>query len=568
MAARTDRKSKVLSRREIEAQIANGRSIVIVDNKVLKVDAWLPYHPGGDKAILHMVGRDATDEVTRFHSTQTLELMNRYQIGRIQGRWKNFLPPIQGGKFRTQEELDRLSDEEYAESCSSSEQETISSASSADNSPLFEPADKSSASIRNRNGKGIGRASSTSSISSVEFEQDSVAPRMSVLDRRTLEELDFDKAKYPSLDPATQDTITQKYRELQERIKREGLYECNYTDYGIECLRYASFLCAFIFLLRSGWYITSAIPLACLWHQLTFTVHDASHMGITHDFTIDSTIAMFIASYMGGLSACWWKYNHNVHHLVTNHPEHDPDIQYIPFFSITHRFMESLTTTFYEWVMEYDAFAKVMIRIQHYTYYPIMLFARFNLYRLSWMYMLLGKGPKKGPAWWHRYFEIVGMAVFWAWFGYGVVYRSIPDNSSRIWFVLIAHALTSPLHIQITLSHFAMSTADLGIHESFAQKMLRTTMDVDCPQWLDFFHGGLQFQAIHHLYPRIPRHNLRKTQKLVQDFCNEVNIPYALYGFVDGNKLVVGRLADVARQAAIFAECQRTIVAEGDYGMH
>lgn len=66
MATRTDAKSRVLSRREIEAQIANGRSIVIVDNKVLKVDAWLPYHPGGDKAIRHMVGRDATDEVVRY----------------------------------------------------------------------------------------------------------------------------------------------------------------------------------------------------------------------------------------------------------------------------------------------------------------------------------------------------------------------------------------------------------------------------------------------------------------------------------------------------------------------
>jgi delta8-fatty-acid desaturase len=65
MAAQADLKSKILSRREIEAQIANGRSIVIIDNKVLKVDAWLPYHPGGDKAIRHMVGRDATDEVTR-----------------------------------------------------------------------------------------------------------------------------------------------------------------------------------------------------------------------------------------------------------------------------------------------------------------------------------------------------------------------------------------------------------------------------------------------------------------------------------------------------------------------
>jgi delta8-fatty-acid desaturase len=53
----------LLSRRQIEAHIADGRTIIIVDQKVLKVDAWLRYHPGGDKSIMHMVGRDATDEV-------------------------------------------------------------------------------------------------------------------------------------------------------------------------------------------------------------------------------------------------------------------------------------------------------------------------------------------------------------------------------------------------------------------------------------------------------------------------------------------------------------------------
>jgi len=93
-------------------------------------------------------------------------------------------------------------------------------------------------------------------------------------------------------------------------------------------------------------------------------------------------------------------------------------------------------------------------------------------------------------------------------------------------------------------------------------------MDVACPEWLDFFHGGLQFQAIHHLFPRIPRHNLRQTQKLVQEFCREVDIPYALYGFVDGNKKVIGRLADVGRQAAILAHCQKTVAEKGDFGHH
>jgi len=62
----SDKALKVISRHEIEAQIADGRHIIIVNGMVLKVDPWLPYHPGGDKAIKHMVGRDATDEVNAY----------------------------------------------------------------------------------------------------------------------------------------------------------------------------------------------------------------------------------------------------------------------------------------------------------------------------------------------------------------------------------------------------------------------------------------------------------------------------------------------------------------------
>lgn len=55
-----------MTAREIEGLIAEGRNIIVMDQYVLKVDAWMKYHPGGDKAIQHMVGRDATDEVNAF----------------------------------------------------------------------------------------------------------------------------------------------------------------------------------------------------------------------------------------------------------------------------------------------------------------------------------------------------------------------------------------------------------------------------------------------------------------------------------------------------------------------
>lgn len=60
------RKYPVMTLAEIEGLIADGRKIIIVDQHVLKVDAWMKYHPGGDTAIQHMVGRDATDEVTAY----------------------------------------------------------------------------------------------------------------------------------------------------------------------------------------------------------------------------------------------------------------------------------------------------------------------------------------------------------------------------------------------------------------------------------------------------------------------------------------------------------------------
>jgi len=53
----------LLPAREIDALIAKGHIIVIFEDYVLKLDSWIQKHPGGRLAILHMVGRDATDEI-------------------------------------------------------------------------------------------------------------------------------------------------------------------------------------------------------------------------------------------------------------------------------------------------------------------------------------------------------------------------------------------------------------------------------------------------------------------------------------------------------------------------
>lgn len=160
------------------------------------------------------------------------------------------------------------------------------------------------------------------------------------------------------------------------------------------------------------------------------------------------------------------------------------------------------------------------------------------------------------------------MLGYWFLFGYCLLWRTLPTWTLRVAFVLVSHIITMPLHVQITLSHWAMPTADLGDAESFPQRQLRTTMDVECPAWFDFVHGGLQFQAVHHLFPRVPRHNLRRLQVLVREFCKDTDIEYKIFGFVKGNKQVLGRLGEVAAQVEMMVECQKYMAETGESGLH
>lgn len=52
------------TRRQIEARIASGDTLVIFQDHVLRLNAWQDVHPGGSLVIQHMVGRDATDELS------------------------------------------------------------------------------------------------------------------------------------------------------------------------------------------------------------------------------------------------------------------------------------------------------------------------------------------------------------------------------------------------------------------------------------------------------------------------------------------------------------------------
>lgn len=73
----------------------------------------------------------------------------------------------------------------------------------------------------------------------------------------------------PSLDVETQNAIIMNYRALHQQVKDEGLYQCRYSEYAKECVRYALLFAGFAGFLYIKWYMTSAIFLGLFWVWLS-----------------------------------------------------------------------------------------------------------------------------------------------------------------------------------------------------------------------------------------------------------------------------------------------------------
>lgn len=56
-------RNQILTPRAVEGMIAQGQTVIVFEEYVLRLDSWMDKHPGGRLAILHMVGKDATDEI-------------------------------------------------------------------------------------------------------------------------------------------------------------------------------------------------------------------------------------------------------------------------------------------------------------------------------------------------------------------------------------------------------------------------------------------------------------------------------------------------------------------------
>jgi delta8-fatty-acid desaturase len=101
-----DRKTELplLDRSAIATRITDGSLLFIYHSQVVNATSWATFHPGGALAILHFVGRDASDEVDAYHSLEAISRLKKFIIARVEldeeVGWRPLTPPIALGLVR------------------------------------------------------------------------------------------------------------------------------------------------------------------------------------------------------------------------------------------------------------------------------------------------------------------------------------------------------------------------------------------------------------------------------------------------------------------------------------
>jgi delta8-fatty-acid desaturase len=290
-------------------------------------------------------------------------------------------------------------------------------------------------------------------------------------------------------------------------------------------------------------HLASGMLLGLLWMQSTYVGHDSGHYEVMSSPGYNKLAQIICGNCLTGISIAWWKWTHNAHHIACNSLDYDPDLQHIPVFAVSSRLFGSIKSYFYDRQLKFDALSRFLISYQHITFYPVLCFARLNLYLQT--FLLLFSTRRNVP---DRLYNIMGILVFWTWFP--LLLSCLPSWSERLMYVLACFVVCSIQHLQFCLNHFAANVyVGPPSGNDWFEKQTAGTLDISCSKWMDWFFGGLQFQLEHHLFPRLPRAQLRKVSPLVIDLCKKHNLPYRSLTFVEANLWTLKTLRTAALQA-------------------
>ena len=132
---------------------------------------------------------------------------------------------------------------------------------------------------------------------------------------------------------------------------------------------------------------------------------------------------------------------------------------------------------------------------------------------------------------------------------YGTVLVGALGMSGALMFALVHHALTGLYMATIFApNHKGMPLAPTSnAATEFLRDQVLTARNIRGNRFIDFVYGGLNYQIEHHLFPSMPRNNLRRAHSFVQAYCVLHGVAYHETSLHESWREIVAHFGRVSR---------------------
>jgi fatty acid desaturase len=315
------------------------------------------------------------------------------------------------------------------------------------------------------------------------------------------------------------------YAELSQQVRDAGLLNRRRGYYVTALtLTVAAFVGVWVAIVLIGdtwWQLGLAAVLALVCTQFGFLGHDTAHRQAFASHGVNAWAARVISCGFAGIGYGWWMNKHNRHHNAPNQQGKDPDIE-SAVLAFTPDAAGRRSTGLRGW----------FTRHQGWAFFPLLTLEGVALHANSIATLI------RSPAMPHRRVELAIIAVRLTAF-LAALFLLLPPLMAVAFLAVQLAVFGVLLGGSFAPNHKGMPIVPKNAKVDFLRRQVLMSRNIRGGRLTDFMMGGLNYQIEHHLFPSMPRPNLKKVQPLVREHCRKHGISYTETSLVGSYAIVV-----------------------------
>lgn len=332
---------------------------------------------------------------------------------------------------------------------------------------------------------------------------------------------------------------TGSFDELAARVKAAGLMTPRHGYYLAKILFNLLVMAgcwAAVFLLGDSWWqLAVAVVLALVFVQTGFIAHDTGHNQISTQRRPRRLLGLIHMNLLLGITYGWWINHHNRHHNNPNNLDEDPDtLRRMVIFDKSELPVKATS-----------GWRRFVIRFQSVMFFVLL---GQEAWRVRKAGFVTARAGMLRSARLELGLVLVHVAAYLT-----AVFIAMPLGLA-VAFVLV-HQIVFGLYLGAVFApnHKGMAVYRSDVELDWLHRQVLTSRNIRSSYFTDMVYGGLNYQIEHHLFPAMPRVNLRRVRPIVLGYCRDHGIPYVEVSASESYRTVarfLGKVSDEARNGA------------------